>query len=331
MSARGAPDVELSVVVPVYGCGDCIAALHERLTASLDSITPSWEQIIVDDRSPDGAWDTLVRLSHADPRVRAYRLSRNFGQHLAITAGLAQSRGRWVVVMDCDLEEPPELIPRLHAKAQEGYDIVTTVRSRRGASRLRRALSSGYMRLRSLLLETDTGTDHGTLSILSRKAVDAFLTVRDRDREYLLILNWLGFNQATVEFDRAERHAGRSAYTFGRLVRVGLDGLFFQTTVLLRWMVYFGFAVALVGMLIAVYIVAVYLGSDKPPAGYTSLAVLLLLLTGFVITSLGVVGLYIGRVFEQGKGRPLYIIDSYAGPEEQEPVLPQIDPTGAER
>jgi glycosyltransferase involved in cell wall biosynthesis len=323
--------VDLSVVIPVYGCRDCLTALRERLNASLSEVTSSYELIFVDDRSPDGAWDALVEMAETDGRVRAYRLSRNFGQHLAITAGLEKSRGRWTVVMDCDLQEPPELIPRLYAKAQEGFDIVTTTRTRAGDSRLRRMLGRGYMRLRNVLLETDAGTDDGTLSILSRKAVDGFLSVRDRDREYMLLLHWLGFNRATVEFDRSERYAGKSAYTFGGLVRVALDGLFFQTTVLLRWMVYLGFTVALLGALVAIYYVAVYFSADKPPAGYTSIAVLLLLLTGFVITSLGVVGLYLGRVFEQGKGRPLYIIDSYAGPDAEERELPQIESAGADR
>ncbi len=128
-----------------------------------------------------------------------------------------------------------------------------------------------------------------------------------------------------MEFDRAERHAGESSYTLSGLMRVALDGLFFQTTVLLRWMVYLGFAVALPGGAVALYILGVYFTADKPPAGYTSIAVLLLLLTGFVITSLGVVGLYLGRIFEQGKGRPLYIIDTYAGPEAEQPELPELE------
>jgi glycosyltransferase involved in cell wall biosynthesis len=323
--------VELSVVVPVYGCRDCLTALYERLTASVGGVAPSYELVFVDDRSPDGAWDRLVELAETDDRVSAFRLSRNFGQHLAITAGLEQSRGRWTVVMDCDLQEPPELIPSLYAKAQEGFEIVHTTRRGRREGWLRRQAGRLYLRLRNFVLGTDVDTEHGTLSILSRKAVEAFLSVRDREREYLLVLYWLGFDHATVAFDHAERHAGRSSYTLKQLLRVALDGLFFQSTKLLRWVVYAGFAIALGGALLAAYIVANYLTAEKSPPGYTSIAVLLLLLTGFVITSLGVLGLYIGKIFEQGKGRPLYIIDSYAGPERDERQRPPVEAAGERR
>ena len=212
--------------------------------------------------------------------------------------------------MDCDLQEPPELILQLYTKGQEGFEIVHTTRSARRQSWSRRMAARGYLRLRNFVLGTDVGTNHGTLSILSRKAVDAFLTVRDREREYLLILYWLGFDHATVEFQQEDRHSGQSAYTLRRLIRIATDGLFFQTTRLLRWVVYLGFAVAVAGAGLAAYNVAVYLTADRPPPGYTSIAVLLLVLTGFVIISLGVVALYVGRIFEQGKGRPLYIVDS---------------------
>ena len=298
---------ELSVVVPVFGCRDCLEALHSRLRQSLEPLTSDFELIFVDDRSPDGAWEALSELAARDPSVRAVRLSRNFGQHAAITAGLAESRGRWTVVMDCDLQEPPEAIPSLYAKAQEGFDVVHTRRAG-GPSRGRRLLGGAYFRLRNVFLGTSTGVDHGTLSMLSRKVVDAFLELRDQHREYLIALDWLGYRQATVEFQQTERHTGRSSYTPGRLLRVAVDGLFFQTTVLLRWIVALGFVITLAGFALAAYDIWVYFTEDPLP-GYTSLAVLLLVLAGFVIAALGVVGLYVGKVFEQVKGRPLFVID----------------------
>ncbi len=305
--------MEISVVVPVYGCADCVAALYARLKASLAGLGPS-ELIFIDDRSPDGAWDVLRDLARRDPAVRAYRLSRNFGQHAAITAGLAQSTGRFTVVMDCDLQEPPEAIPALHRKALEGFDIVHTRRARRHQSVLRRVAGRTYFKVRNVLLDTETGTDHGTLSILSRKVVDAFLSLRDKDREYLAVLDWLGYDHATVEFEHAPRHHGRSSYTLRGLVRVAVDGLFFQTTILLRWIVLLGFVVAFSGACLAAYYLFSYFVTDPLP-GYTSLAVLLLVLSGFIIISMGVIGLYVGKVFEQVKGRPLYLIDSRADAE----------------
>lgn len=323
MSASPAPAPEISVVVPVYGCAGCLEALHARLQASLAGFA-SAEIIFIDDRSPDGSWEILRRLARRDDTVRAFRLSRNFGQHAAITAGLAQSAGRFAVVMDCDLQEPPETIPALYRKALEGYGIVHTRRSRREQSALRRIAGRAYFRLRDVLLDTAAGSDHGTLSILSRQVVDAFLSLRDKDREYLAVLDWLGYDHATIEFDHAPRHHGTSSYTLRGLVRVAVDGLFFQTTILLRWIVLLGFLVALAGGGLAAFYVLSYFLSDPLP-GYTSLAVLLLVLSGFIIISMGIIGLYVGKVFEQVKGRPLYLIDSDAATELEAAPGPSAD------
>jgi glycosyltransferase involved in cell wall biosynthesis len=296
---------ELSVVIPVYGCGDCLATLVARLRSSIEPLTPDFELVLVDDRSRDGAWDTLRRLAHDEPRLRAFRLSRNFGQHAAITAGLARARGRWMVVMDCDLQEPPELIPSLYAKAQEGYDIVRTTRRDRRHSAVRRWGSRLY---RELFLESGGDAEYSTLSMISCKVADAFLTLGDRDREYLLMLDWLGFSAATVEFEHADRHAGASSYTLRRLLRVAFDGMFFRTTVLLRLIVAAGFLVAVAGIGLGAFYVYDKLVSDSSPPGYTSLAVLILLLSAVIIVSLGVVGLYVGRIFEQVKNRPMFVV-----------------------
>ncbi|MFY9579261.1 MAG: glycosyltransferase family 2 protein [Gaiellaceae bacterium] len=294
--------------MPVYGCRDCLPLLHERLRASVERITPDYELVFVDDRSPDGAWDVLTTIARSNPSVRILRLSRNFGQHRAITAGLANAVGRWVVVMDCDLQDPPEEIPRLYAKAREGFDIVLARRRTHGQSRLRRLASTTYYRLRRYFIRLDVDPNFCTLSILSRKVVNAFLQVRDMDRQYMLILHWLGFERAVIDVEKAERAAGRSSYTLRRLVRLGVDGFFFETTILLRWIVYFGFMIALAGVGLAAALVAFYVFADPLP-GFTSIAVLILLIGGFIIVSTGVTGLYIGKVFSQVKSRPLFVVD----------------------
>ncbi|MGI8513003.1 MAG: glycosyltransferase family 2 protein [Solirubrobacteraceae bacterium] len=300
---------ELSVVIPVYGCAPCLPALHRRLAATLDGLVESYEIVFVDDRSPDGAWATLEELAATHPEVRILRLSRNFGQHAAITAGLAESSGRWAVVMDCDLQDPPEAIPALWAKAQEGYDVVLSRRKRRRQSLPRRLAGSAYYRLRNFLVRTDMYINYTNLSIVSRKVVDAFLTLRDRDRQYLLIVHWLGFHHTAIEVEQAKRHSGRSAYSFSRLVRVAVDGMFFQSTVLLRWIIYSGFAVASLGVLLVAYTIFVLLEGRSVP-DWTALPMLILLATGFMLVSTGVTGLYVGKIFTQVKGRPLYVIDS---------------------
>jgi glycosyltransferase involved in cell wall biosynthesis len=305
--------------VPVYGCRECLRPLHERLRLAVEAITPDYELLFVDDRSHDGCWDVLRELAEIDPAVRILRLSRNFGQHAAITAGLARSSGRWVVVMDCDLQDPPEDIPRLYAKAQEGYDLVLARRKTSQQSRLRRFAATTYFRARSFFMKLDVDPHYATLSILRRKVVRAFLDVRDVDRQYMLILHWLGFDRAVIDIEPADRAAGKSSYTLRDLIRVAVDGFFFETTILLRWIVYLGFAIAFAGVALAAFFIVSYFVLD-PLSGYTSLAVLFLLIGGFIIISTGVTGLYIGKIFGQVKSRPLYVVDEDVsfGPEESE-------------
>lgn len=294
---------ELSVVIPVFGCSRQLDELYERLRAAIEPLTADFELVLVDDASPDSAWPRLMALAESDPRVRVFGLSRNFGQDAAITAGLAKARGRWVIVMDCDLQEPPEAIPELYARAQEGFEVVRTERGARGHSRVRRLASSVYRRL---LLEETAHPEYSNMSLLSRRAVDAFNAMQDRDREYHLMLDWLGFPSAVVPIAFVPR-ADESSYTLRKLMLVALDGMFFRTTVLLRVVVFLGFLVAAVGAALALYNVVYYFAAGQP-TGYTSLIVLLVLFSGLIIVSIGVVGLYVGRIFEQVKSRPLYVI-----------------------
>lgn len=304
--------LELSVVVPVYGCRECLLELHRRLAEQLSALTPSYEMILVDDRSPDGSWKVLKDLATSDPHVKAVRLSRNFGQHTAITAGLAASQGTWTVVMDCDLQDPPEEIPTLYEAASHGgFDLVLARRATRSHSTIRLLLARAYFKLINTFMGTRIDGSFGTFSILSRKVVNAYLTLGDRDRHYLSVLNWLGFEQGTIEIEHAPRARGQSSYTLRRLIRHALSGVFFQTTNVLFYIVLLGFVLAAAGMLLAaydLYLVAV----AHPPPGYTSVMVAIMVIGGFIIVSTGVTGLYIGRVFEQVKGRPLYVVDEVA-------------------
>jgi polyisoprenyl-phosphate glycosyltransferase len=300
--------VEISVVVPVYGCRDSLRALHERVSAALRAISPSYEIVLVDDCDRQGSWEVIAELARADHAVKGFRLSRNFGQHAAITAGLAQCSGRWAVVMDCDLQDPPEQIGELYRAAQGGYDVVLARRRRKGHSLFRRLAARVYFRLLRVLSAARLDGEFGSFSLISRKVIDAFLRFQDQDRHYMFILHWLGFRTTAIEYDHAARHSGESAYGLAALVRHALGGLFFQTTFLLRWIVYFGMWVSFAGFLLAAYYVYVYFAHDVSP-GFTSLAVLILLVGGVIIMSTGVAGLYIGKVFEQVKARPLYVID----------------------
>jgi glycosyltransferase involved in cell wall biosynthesis len=307
--ARLAP--VLSVVVPVYGCRPCLQRLHERLTRTLGDLDVPYEIVLVDDRSPDDAWHEIEHVAVGDAHVRGIRLSRNFGQHAAITAGLSQARGDWIVVMDCDLQDPPEKIPELYAAAVAGYDIVFGRRDHKPTGPLRRFVAALYYRG----LKTFTGThiegQYGTFSIISRKVANAFLELKDQDRHYLMILSWLGFATTAIDYQPAHRHSGKSSYSLPRLIAHAVDGIFFQTTVLLRWIVYLGFFLASLGALLAAYLLMARIAGHAYP-GWTSIVVLTLALCGFIILSTGITGLYIGKVFEQSRDRPIFVIDETA-------------------
>ena len=223
----------LSVVVPVYGCTDCLRALHARLTATLDEMDVDWEIVYVDDCSPGESWPLLVGLAGGDPRVRAYHLSRNFGQSAAITAGLAHSEGERIVVMDCDLQDPPEAIPMLLAKAREGYEVVFTTGRAPSYGPARRLGTSAYWKLRTLV-SGERQVRYSGFSLASRQAARAVVSMSDRHRSYLMMLRWLGLPHAAIEVPRNERYAGESSYTLRSLSRVALGNLFFQAAALLR-------------------------------------------------------------------------------------------------
>jgi dolichol-phosphate mannosyltransferase len=321
----GRGSVEITVVVPVYACQDCLRELYRRICDALEPLSGDFELILVDDGSPDDAWHLVRGLASADSRVRGLRLSRNFGQHAAITAGLAASRGRWAVVMDCDLQDPPEEVPRLYAKALEGYDVVLSRREERVQSLPRRLAASAYFRAHNMLARGNLHSNYTNLSVISRKVIDAFLALRDQDRQYLLILHWLGFRRAELDVKQDTRYAGRSSYSLRQLLKVAVDGLFFQSTVLLRWVIYLGFFLALVGAALAGYALLSWITGNHLPS-WTALPMFGLFLAAFIIISGGVTGLYVGKIFDQVKGRPLFVVAEIADAEAE--VTSEASPAG---
>lgn len=300
--------VEISIIVPVYCCADCLHALHQRLRDVLSTLVPSFEMVFIEDCGRDHSWEVLTEIARQDKAVKAFRLSRNFGQHAAITAGLAQASGNWVVVMDCDLQDPPEEIPYLYERAIAGYDVVLARRMQRQHSLFKKITAKLYFRLLNFLTQNKLEGEYGTFSIISRKVVNAYLTMNDVNRHYLFILQWLGFRTTAIEYKHMKRHSGSSSYSLSRLIKHAFDGIFFQTTSLLKAIVYLGFILAFSGIALAVYYIYRYLAHGSVP-GWTSLSVLILLIGGFTIISTGITGLYIGKIFEQVKNRPQYVID----------------------
>ncbi len=300
--------MQISVVVPVYQCAGCLTELYKRLKDVLDKVTDKYEIIFVDDRARDNSWDVITKLAQLDQSIRAVRLSRNFGQQIAITAGLAESRGDWVVVMDCDLQDPPEKIIELYEIALSGYDIVFAKRKQKKHNLVRRFCSSLYFKIVSKLSNTEINNELGAFSIISRKVVNAFLQFNDIKRHYTFILYWLGFNVGYIEYLHEERYSGKSSYSLSSLLKHALGGVLFQTTTLLKWIMYLGFLLSLAGTILACYYIAHYFFYSVSP-GWTTIIVMLLIIGGIITSSIGVVGLYIAGIFEQTKGRPLFVID----------------------
>jgi glycosyltransferase involved in cell wall biosynthesis len=269
---------------------------------------PAYEIVLVDDRAGDGSWEVIESLAAEDASVRGVLLSRNFGQHAAITAGLGYASGEWVVVMDCDLQDPPEEIPRLYAKALEGFDVVFGRRTDKPVGFVRKELAAMYFRALRVFTRNSLDAQYGTFSVISKRVVHSFLQLRDLDRHYLMVLDWLGYEAAAVDYEPAVRYAGESSYSLGKLIAHAVDGLFFQTTVLLRWIVYLGFSLAGIGAGLAIYLGVARVAGQVYP-GWTSIVVVILVMCGFIILSTGITGLYIGKLFEQSRGRPIFVVD----------------------
>jgi dolichol-phosphate mannosyltransferase len=300
----------LSAVVPVYRAEACVGELTRRLTASLAEITEDFEIVYVDDGSGDGSWDAIAREAAADPRVRGLRLCRNFGQHHALTAGLDTADGDWVVILDCDLQDAPEQIQRLYAKATEGFDVVLARRVSRRHPFLERVTSRWFYRAFDWLAGTRSDPAIGSFRILSRKVVEAFRRMGEQQRFFGGMIQWLGFPTATVEVEHAPRHAGESTYTFLRRAALASNAMIAFSNKPLMLSVRLGFAIFLVSLAIAGRFAYLKLVYGITIEGWTSVIVSLYLLGGLIIMNLGLLGIYIGRIFDQAKQRPLYVVDA---------------------
>lgn len=298
----------ISVVVPVYKAEGCLDELYRRLVAALEPVTKDFEIVLVEDCGGDSSWKIIRTLAAADPRVRGLQFSRNFGQHYGITAGLDVAEGDWVVVMDCDLQDRPEEIPRLYAKAQEGFDVVLARRSGRTDGLLKRFSSWCFYQLLSWLADTDYDSAAGNFRIISRKVVLACRSMREQLRFFSGLVNWMGFPTTGIEVSHAERHEGRSTYTFGKLWKLAVDTIIAYSDKPLRLAVRFGFLMSVLSFAAGIYILLGAALHGSPVAGWPSLMVSVYFIGGIIISILGVLGIYLGKTFDEAKKRPLYIV-----------------------
>ena len=299
----------ISVVVPVYRGRECLEELYRRVTVAVETISADYELVLVDDACPDESWPLIEELSRRDSRVRGVQLSRNFGQHNAVSAGLVMSRGRWVVVMDCDLQDRPEEIPRLYETATTGnFSIVMARRAKRSGSRWKQLQSKAFYRLFAYLTDLDYDGAVSNFSICERRVIDDVVRLKESVRYFPGFLFWLGYPTAFIDVDQDERFAGETSYTFAKLWKHSLDIILAHSNRPLRLCVSVGFVIAILAFLAGIYYMALAVGWGYEVSGWASLIISIYFVSGVIMVMLGIVGLYVDKIFAEVKERPHFIV-----------------------
>ncbi len=303
---------KLTVVVPAYNESEGLREFHARVSAVLDGLDLDTEVLYVDDGSRDDTWDIMCALRDADPRVSTLRLARNFGKELALTAGLDHVDADAAVVIDADLQDPPELIPTFVQHWREGYDVVYGTRaSRAGETGFKKLTASGFYRVMEKLSSTPIPRDTGDFRLLSRRALDALGQVRERQRFMKGLFTWVGFRQLPVVYHRDPRHAGETKWNYWKLWNFAIEGITSFSGAPLKLATYFGLLTAVVAFAFGLWVLGKAVLFGDPVRGYPSLMVVVLFIGGAQLMALGVIGEYLGRLYVEAKQRPLYLIDQY--------------------
>lgn len=301
-------NIKLSIVSPVYRAEKMVHMLVERIVKSVSTITEDFEIILVNDASPDASWSVIEYECAQDKRVKGINLSRNFGQHYAITAGLHYAKGEWVVVMDCDLQDRPEEIPALYQKALEGYDIVYARRKQRQDKWLKRMTSRAFNAVLNRLSGLNKDKDVANFGIYHQRVIKEYNKIPEQSRSFGSLILYLGFRTDTIDVQHAEREEGTSSYTLVRMLKLAFDVIISNSNKPLRMAVGLGFGMSVLSFLLALYnLVARMVGIISFP-GYTTTVFSIWFVGGLMLFVMGVLGLYIGKIFDQVKGRPIYIV-----------------------
>jgi dolichol-phosphate mannosyltransferase len=305
---------EYSLVLPLFNEEETVPELVRRLESLLERLDGPAEVIFVDDGSSDRTYELLMEARNADPRCKILRLSRNFGHQVAITAGIDVAAGNAVIIMDADLQDPPEVVLEMTARWREGFDVIYGVREERaGDSAFKRATASAFYRIFQRMSDVDVPLDAGDFRLVDRRALEAFKTMRESNRFVRGMFGWIGFRQVGVRFQRAERFAGDTKYPLTKMLKFATDGIVSFSTAPLRIALKLGFVVAGVSFLLGIVAIGMKLGGFYSIPGLASIAVLVSFLGGIQLLVLGLMGEYIARIHDEVKARPLYLVRDAQG------------------
>ncbi len=309
-------DPVFSIVAPIYNEVGNIPELHRRISTVMETVGEPWELVMVNDGSTDGSAELLETLYAENPaHVRVVHFSRNFGHQMAVTAGMDYSSGQAVILIDADLQDPPELFPDMIRKWREGYDVVYAVRARReGESWFKLATASLFYRVLYRITDVNIPLDTGDFRLMDRRVVDVVEAMREKHRFLRGMVSWVGFRQTGVEYTRDKRHAGVTKYPLRKMLRFAWDGITGFSYLPLQLATYLGFAIAALSAVAIVVVVALRtFANTEPLAGQATTLVTVLFLGSVQLISLGIIGEYLGRIYNEVKGRPLYIVSNVLG------------------
>jgi len=275
----------------------------------MERIGKDYEIILVDDRSPDNSWEVMKVLSSQNPKIKSIRLSRNFGQHSAIFAGLTKTKGDWVVVMDCDMQDQPKEIAKLYKKALEGYDIVLGQRENRKDKFLKKLTSKLFYKVFNYLSGANFDNNVANFGIYHQKTIKSILDMKDYVKFFSLFINWIGFKSISIPIEHGEREEGKSTYSVGRLFKQAFNVIISFSDKPLRLFINFGLSISVLSFIVGIYYLYLALTGKIAQPGFSSLILSIWFLSGIIISCIGIVGVYLGKTFDQAKGRPTFIID----------------------
>jgi len=299
----------ISIVSPVYRAEKILPILVSEINLVMERIGEDYEIILVDDRSPDNSWEVMKVLSSQNSKIKSIRLSRNFGQHSAIFAGLTRAKGDWVVVMDCDMQDQPKEIAKLYKKALEGYDIVLGQRENRKDKFLKKLSSKLFYKVFNYLSGANFDNNVANFGIYHQKTIKSILDMGDYVKFFSLFINWIGFKSVSIPIEHGEREEGKSTYSVGRLFKQAFNVIISFSDKPLRLFINFGLSISVLSFIVGIYYLYLALTGKIAQPGFSSLILSIWFLSGIIISCIGIVGVYLGKTFDQAKGRPTFIID----------------------